>query len=293
MICPRVRPSGLRYWLSKARSDRGVVRFGLLPLLLGATVAGAVAGGVLSSAGVLRLTGTPPPLPLDAVPLYDCPDGNRAGELRRGDRLLATARDPSGRWIEIRSPADLNDRVWMEGRFAVPDASFDDLPTVECELDTATETPPPTPSPTPLVTPGPRTPGSPTPSPPTPSPVTDVTGPSIAGLTTQPGDIWEQWSDGYSCEQADTSAVSAQITDPSGVQSVEVSWSVKGAGGSRPMQPAGDRWSALVGPFSEDTVTDNEQAVPVSVTVIARDEAGNSSSSTTTLTLHNCFRGVS
>ena len=68
------------------------------------------------------------------VDVHTCPDDGVVGELRGGDRIVATAVDASGDWLEIRDPNDVNDRVWVHSAAIVPDDSFDDLPVATCPV---------------------------------------------------------------------------------------------------------------------------------------------------------------
>ena len=155
-----------------------------------ASVSGAVGGlaALALGAGVaLGATGTvdlvpdqpAPPLAADVVDYHVCPDRGGIGTFVRGDTVLVVARDESGDWLQVRSPDDLFERVWVEAALLVPDGDVVDAPVVECgerevvvveptdqpAVDT-TATPSPSPSPTPSPTPTP----TPTPSEPTASP---------------------------------------------------------------------------------------------------------------------------
>ncbi len=155
-------------------------------------------------------------------------------------------------------------------------------------------TPPPT-RPTVSVAPGDPTPSTPVPSPTTapPGPGTpaDRDGPSVQKVGATPPDIWEHYSAGGGrCVSQTSSIVTASVTDPSGVASVQVDWIVAGAGGAHGTaltSHSGPTWSATVGP-----VEWHDGAVPaggadITVTVRAVDGAGNASTATTTLHLHS------
>jgi RNA polymerase sigma factor (sigma-70 family) len=114
----------------------------------------------------------------------------------------------------------------------------------------------------------------------------DTTGPSIGPIGASPASIHE---DGSAQCQDTTSKVSATVNDASGVASVTLSWSVGGASGGKAMSGAGGAWSATAGPFEDDTIPPNSSQA-ISLTVVAKDAEGNSSSRTTSgaLTLHDC-----
>lgn len=173
----------------------------------------------------------------------------------------------------------------------------------ETEEPTATEAPTSTPQPTRTPTPTPR-PGAeppaqqppprnrppeerPTRRPtatPTPRPAPDTTGPIIASIFVDPGEIWES---GPTCPQPNTAHITARVADFSGVASVQLAWSAGLNVGYTDMTRAGTLVSADVGPFPMGTVGNSDTAV-VSLLIRAVDNRGNASTARSALTLHAC-----
>lgn len=115
----------------------------------------------------------------------------------------------------------------------------------------------------------------------------DTTGPTIGTISAGPGLIRE--NDGEGCVPT-TSTVSVSVSDPSGVTSVTLSWSVGASSGSKAMSGTGT-YSASVGPFTGSTIGPSPGTAAVALTVTAKDGAGNTSppkSSSGVLTLENC-----
>src|SRR5262245_21189595 len=95
---------------------------------------GVVATGAAVGVGVGAATGGTDSVEVAAaVSFYGCPDGSPLGDLRGGDRVLATGRDATGDWLEIRSPHNRGARVWVEARFITADASTDALDEKSCD----------------------------------------------------------------------------------------------------------------------------------------------------------------
>lgn len=277
--------------------------------MLGA-VALAGGGAVLGAAGTIdlsheeRVVARPP----GAVDYLSCPEGDPLGVFHGGDRVWATGRDGSGKWIAVRSPAALGTRVWLPAEEVDPDDALDDLPVVECgpEATTTTSTPATTGSAT-TAPPGsttstsepstdtssittttapPQTSTTSTVAPATTTTIADDEGPMILGVTTAPDRIWEA---GLDCSRLPReSTVSVEVDDPgTGVASVELTWSVGGSVGTVAMTASGDTWSATVGPFAPGTV---DAPTAVSLTAVAADGAENLTEVTETaaLTLEVC-----
>jgi hypothetical protein len=172
------------------------------------------------------------------------------------------------------------------------------VPEVTASTPTPTPAPTPnlTPAPTPEPTPAPTPAPTPTPTPaPTPTPVPpDETGPSISGLSANPEEIWELWTRVTAPDpcrsQPRTSTITVQVTDPSGIGSVTVAWSVEAVKGSKPMSLSDSAWSADIGPFDDKTVEAGSALVEITVT--ATDKPGNSSTAKTSITLHDCSPAI-
>lgn len=321
-------------------------------ILIGlAVAAGAVAvtvGVALGASNRLDVIGDQPVVvPAAAAPFSACPGTSELGVLHRNDRVFLTGVDPSGAWVELRSPVDPDQRVWMQAAYVTGDQAVSGLPTVdrcgtgeytlvlpggEVEQGTTTTTSAPDSSTTtteagastttttaggqqaapttrpgvtitpgqPPVTVAPTSPpatASPTTSPPTTAP--DTTGPSIGGLSRSPSAIWENDGLGITCSppKPRTSQVTATVSDPSGVASVVVYYSVAGKNGTVTRQAAmslsGGTYRATVGSYPAGTIADGTTQV-VGWTVVATDGKGNqrAAAANATITLHGigeCF----
>jgi len=96
-------------------------------------VAGAITGVVLENAGSIDPIGeTSFDGTFDAVPYFDCHDGDEIGDLHRGDRVFLTGRNGDGSWLEVRAPFDTGSRVWVETMWIFPDDDPGDLPVNRC-----------------------------------------------------------------------------------------------------------------------------------------------------------------
>jgi len=240
-------------------------------LAIGAATTVIAAGGVLGyrlgTSGAVDVLGEGT---IDAggvaVEYHDCPGTGPSGRFHRGDRVLITGRDEAGTWVEVRSPVDALDRVWIPAAVVTPDADLE-VPVVDdCTLDdgttlelaggeivtttttdttlpdeeSTTTTEGPTPSAPPATSPPPA-PGPSTPTPtappvtPPPAPAVDTSPPSIGSITRQLAEIWEDHHVGDACAASSplSTWVRAQISDPrSGVASASLSWTVRDNGGN-------------------------------------------------------------
>jgi hypothetical protein len=212
--------------------------------------------------------------------------------------------------VEVRDPANLDARVWVVANVVVPDNEVAPLPVHACTPEaaasassttTTTTTIAPDAAPTDETTtttaPG-TTPGAPPPAG-GPSggggtpPPGDTTPPAINQAGLGPNPIWEQNPyAGNPCLLSPSYPVvataSAIVTDPSGVASVTLSWDGNQAG-SRAMAASGNSWSAKIGPFA-DSLPFGGQA-HLTVTITARDNAGNTSTAQLALTVNMCKLG--
>lgn len=64
--------------------------------------------------------------------MFECPGRSPSGSLHSGDRVVATAVDPSGSWVAVRNPLSIRERVWVSRSLVVPDGGFDGLPIEPC-----------------------------------------------------------------------------------------------------------------------------------------------------------------
>jgi len=269
--------------------------------LLGAVaLVGAGAGVGLATAGTLDIVGDGSVLAnADRVSFHDCPAGTPLGDFQRGDRVLVTARDAEGQWVEVRSPRDLGARVWVQASYVTPDENLEGVPVGECiGVDAAAPDEPTTTTTTPATTvpstappgstgDGTRDDGEPGDGGGGGSGGSDAQGPAIGAIAALPGSIEENGSN-LPCDPT-MSSISVPVTDPSGVDSVTISWEVPAQRGSKPMAVSGNTATASVGDFPDNTIAPGTRAF-VALTVTARDRVGNESarSSTNSLELVDC-----
>lgn len=277
---PRVRRGGM-----SAMSSTGW--FGLLGAV-GLVAAGGAAGVVLQRSGAVD--------PLDEetqvaayaeASYYDCPSGESLGSFVRGDRVYLVGRDESGGWVQVRSPRDVDQRVWISAAQVSPDAVVD-LPVETCALEVTSGT----------VVDSTAVTGT--------TEVTDTStttpsgpaGPSVGSVNAGPGTIWEGYAaDASTCQgnpgQPIRSTVTATINAPGGVKSVVMSWSVGSVSGSTAMSLSGGSYRATLGKFSADdpSPVPNGQTSPITVTVKVTDNQGRTATGGTTVTLKDCTFG--
>jgi len=91
-----------------------------------------------------------------------------------------------------------------------------------------------------------------------------------------------------------TATISAAVFDPSGLSSVQLSWSVGSSSGTVEMlEIASDIYSVTIGPFPADTVSGGD--APILLTLTARDAFFNptaeSSGTRIPPLLHDCVIG--
>lgn len=261
------------------RRYRGGVRLGITRSAALALGFGVLVGGGLYAAGLGNGGGTTE-LSLDAVTFSSCPTGTAVGELHRGDRVLATARDESGDWLQLRDPRDLDARVWMLARFVIPDGDTKGLPVDGCAesgtLVTATTVSGPVPVPG-VVAP-PTTTGT--------GPAADTAPPGIGAATVSPSTIYD--SPCNSAPTPTTSTVRVPVTDSGGVASVTIAWQLYGRSGQTTASLVDGQYQATVGPFEQPV--GGLLPETANITITARDIAGNQSQSTanTILTVNSC-----
>jgi hypothetical protein len=260
----------------------------LLGSLAMATVASAATGYLVSRP--VRASAAPRRAPIPAV---ECPGGPEVTTLQRGDRVLATARDASGEWVQIRDPAQPERSVWIAAKQFDPDRdSMGTLPIASC-LQTSAQalpTPPsPAPSTTHLPTRSPKPPSAPSTD--SSGSAHDTTGPTVTGVGSDVTDIWEA-GDAYGgkCASQTHAMIHASVTDRSGVATVTMSWSYGGHSGSAPMSGAAHR-SVAIGPFPFPADVP-AAGVDVKVTLDATDTAGNRTVKSLSIHLHSASECV-
>ena len=279
-------------------------------------VVGALAGGALGvGAGLATAPDDPPPATrlesvdgtvVATVGAARCPGGAIVVAFHDGDRVLVTARDVDDEWFEVRDPQSLAARVWLPAAVVERDETVD-IPEKTCggrvgatttstpDASTTTSSSTSTTRPGATTVPGPTpTTESPLPTvpPATNGPTTapDNTAPTIAQVAVNPASISED--DDLVCpSQPITTTISANVTDAVGVSSVTVSWSVNSDSGTATVNRSGSTYSAIVGPFDTDTVPFPTASSTLTITMTARDAAGNTRTGTRTVTLSDCTFG--
>lgn len=238
-------------------------------------VAGAITAGALATGVALGVTDTVSVLPEGTVETGDalaglrpCPDLEPVATLTGGDRVFLTGRSEDGAWLQLRSPYDADDRLWIDAALVTGDEEVDGLPVASCgdvELvltlpdgsevvvtttttttpgETTTTTEPGETTTTASTVPGqttqPTQPGVTTTAPPattTPPPTTttttdppDDTPPAISNFQRSLAAINE--INGEFCTPPSTTNVSVTVTDGSSVTQVSVRYRITNAAGT-------------------------------------------------------------
>jgi len=268
----------------------GGAALGIAAGILAAVLTGGGDGGVL---GVL---------PLDAVPIYACPGDTELGSLHRGDRILILGQAGDG-WLAVRNVRGAGEVVYVETRYIVPDADTSGLERRDCEPEgiltidstTTTSTSEPTTTTVPATTttePATTT----TTEPATTTTAGDTTAPSISNASANPPEIWEEDIENVLTCPPQTpreSVISAFITDAVGVTQVTASWTLPGESQTTVSMTGGPNYSTTFGPFEGETLpTTQPFDHDVTVTIRARDAAGNVRTATVVVTvwsIWSCF----
>ncbi len=292
-----------------------------LALLAGAIVVGGFAAGVaVERVGLVSpVSETAVIATLDEVPYHDCPDEPPIGELRRGDRVFVTGRTADGAWAEIRAPYDTASRVWLRSRWmvtdedllavgvAVPVCIYNDKEPADEGPTTTTTTPPSsttsvvgsTSSTSSTTSSGTSATSTTTSSTATTSTSTTTTlpadqeGPVIGLFQSTESDLWENGV--YCGAQQQTAAISAVVSDPSGVASVQLTWSVGSSSGMIVVPRIADPgiYSVTIGPFADTTLSGGN--APIALQMTALDTLSNSTSVSSgndiPPVLHDCVDG--
>lgn len=266
--------------------DRGAAPVGLLAVL-GVALAGGAVGVVLQRSGAVDPLGEDTVVAAYAEASYfDCPSGSAQGVFVRGDRVYLVGRDESGGWVQVRSPRDTDQRVWIAADQVSQDAVVD-LPVETCAI----EVEPGETSTTTVVTES-TVPVNETTTVPGPA------GPSVGSVQASPGTIAEAYTGDVSCSATgdpSRSTITASVSAPGGVQSVVMSWSVGSVSGSTAMSLSGGSYRATLGTFSADNPSPVPSGagntLPITVTVKVTDNQGRTASRGTTVTLKDCTFG--
>ena len=228
--------------------------FSWMPWLGMIVVAGLVGGAVGVSGAVGRPAGeTLVDVPIsiaESAPAHACVGGPGVGRIAANTRVLAVQRSDDALWVGVRDPGALGGTLWV----ALGDVSLDagasaveELPIGGACPETVVVVPTQEPAPVPTEEPAPG---------PNPGP-SDTTAPVIqqAAIT------------GNGCGYE----VQAIVVDNVGVAGVRISWTGLSSGTNQPMSLSGGVWRyGYTAPDpSNGTVT---------FTIVARDAAGNESS---------------
>lgn len=285
-------------------------------LLVGVLIAGA---GLIAGSVANALTEDDQTAALrTSASVRDCPSGTVLTSYASGSRVYAVARTESADWVQVRDLSSPDRTVWVNAADVDLDSDISGLPVRDCPQfdgavtaagDTTTTTvPDTTTSSVPETTtssstteppPGDTTTSSTTTEPPpdTTLPTTteppDTTPPTIKQPSAFPNVIWENDTESLSCPPANPreSTISAIVTDDVGVTSVTASWTIGGTPMTATMGLSGGTYSTTFGPFDSPTVTDEDPFLEVvTITITARDAAGNTSTVTRDVTVNSVWQ---
>ncbi len=119
----------------------------------------------------------------------------------------------------------------------------------------------------------------------------DQDGPQIQLLQSTESDLWENANYGGCPTNPQTAQISAVVSDPSGLASVDLELRIGDLGWSAQMAEIAEHvYSVEIGPFHEDTLAIGGGTAIISVSVIATDSLGNGrrDTSDTLVVLHDC-----
>jgi hypothetical protein len=292
--------------------------------LIGAVVAGGLAGILIALS-----IGSPSPvssatLGLDGVPVFACPGEGRTGTLHRGDRIFIVGQADG--WLAVRNVRGGGETVFVEAQYVTPDDDVSDLPRRDCEpegiltigdLDTTTTTEPTgetttttAPEATTTTQPGATTttqpgattttsatttttqPGATTTTQPGATTTTSATtttttapAPSIGQRSVTPNTISEQYPpQPGSCGVLIPEEATLSVAITGPTQSASFTLS-HSLGGGVLIHQGGGTWTAQIGPFENGSVSEN---TVVTVTINASGPGGAATPRTTTFQLLAC-----
>jgi hypothetical protein len=256
---------------------------------------------------------------LVAASVTDCPGGSELTTYSPGSRVYAIGRTESSDWIQVRDLSSPDNNVWVRASDIDLDASAADLPVTDCpvfdgivavgvgvDVSSTTTTTTPEATSTTVVdsttttsgetttTPATTTTSKPTTttSKPTTTSTTapDATPPQISLPSAKPAQIWEEDGFGISCPSGTNrqSTISAVVTDNFGVTSVIASWSDPFGTQIVVMSNSGNSYTATFGPYAAgdwDPLSISPYDHFVVITITATDTAGNTTSTTISLTI--------
>lgn len=257
-----------------------------------------------------------------AAPVRDCPDGSVIDSYTAGSRVYAIGRSESGDWIQVRDLTSPDQIVWVAAGDVELDADLSSLPISDCPafdgvvaigattttldattttLDATTTTVADTSTSTVAGTTTTTTSGGTTTTTVTTTTTTttapDKSPPTIGSKSATPDEIWEEDGLGISClpDTDRQSTISAVVTDNLAVMSVTASWSDPDGSQNVAMSAVGSNYTITFGPYPAgewDPFSVSPYDHSVTITITARDAAGNKSSTTVSVTvweIGDCF----
>lgn len=227
----------------------------------------------------------------EQLSLFDCPDGAPVGVVYPGDRVYVVGRDDSGAWWAVRDPRDATSTRWLPAAAVSADRAGD-VPTMTCAeaialvavgatstSTTAVTTTLPAETTTTTVaetTTTATTSVAPTSPPVTTTPATappPTTTPDTQKPTAQASsNLAEIFDVSQGCESVAT--ITAVVADNIGVTQVTGTWSGVSGSPKAFTKVNNTTWRLAFGPFSGLGIGFN---APISINVVARDAAGNTS----------------
>ena len=209
------------------------------------------------------------------APIASCPGGPQVGILDSNTRVLAMERSEDGQHVGVRNPADFSSVVWLNAAVVTVDSdqpAIGSLPVGDaCPVVTVTvASPSPTPTPTTPTPPSTQPKPKPSPSSPPPPPA-DTKRPTIGTPSASKNPI----------TNIESTTISVTASDNKGVTGVRISWLGQYIGNAN-MTKSGSKWVYTFTPPSD-------AAGSILFRMVARDAAGNISSTAEITITHNYF----
>jgi hypothetical protein len=218
--------------------------------------------------------------------------------------------------VQVRALSSPDHNVWVRATDIELDANIADLPVTDCatfdgvvaigdtsadssttttlgETTTTVDASTTTTTPSSTTTTKPTTSTTQTTSTTTPP---DTTPPQISQSSAKPAEIWEEDGLAISCPSGTNrqSTISAVVTDNLGVTSVTASWTDPIGNHNVALSAAGSTYTTTFGPYAAGDwdPSGSDQSHLVTITITAGDAAGNTSTTTVSVTvwgLGDCF----
>jgi len=270
------------------------MKTGILTLVIGTAVAigGFVFGSLVGSSAAVEAGEADIVSRANVAMAYDCPNGEPLSEYTAGSRVFAVARSDGGAWIQVRDLDAPGLRLWIPSVALSGDASLDALPLASCDGSGTTESAPSTTTTTPATT---TTTSTTVPVTTTSSSTTapDTTPPKLGVPDRDESKIWELDDEVITCppQYPRESIITVTAEDAeSGIDRVRATWVINGEDGAMNLAGSGT-YTGTFGPFGYPTVPESGDEI-VTITVTARDGAGNETSDTVDVRVHSlagCF----